>query len=80
MIPSGRVDCIFSSSKLSTEDDAIVFEGEYCSILRSGLRPPPTEMGGIRADNSSSSNEMLDLRLSPVVVTTETLTPPLLFE
>ena len=34
------------------------------------------EMAGIEG---RSVNEMLDLRLSPVVVTTETVTPPLLF-
>jgi hypothetical protein len=34
------------------------------------------EMAGIER---RSVNEMLELRLSPVVVTTETLTPPLLF-
>jgi hypothetical protein len=35
MIPAGRVGwpCILRSSKLSTDDDAIVFEGEYCSSL-----------------------------------------------
>ena len=34
------------------------------------------EMAGIEG---RSVNEMPDLRLSPVVVTTETVTPPLLF-
>jgi len=78
MIPAGRVGwpCILSSSKLSTDDDAIVFEGEYCSILKSGLTSPGREMGGIEG---WSSNEMSDLRLSPLIVTTETVTPALLF-
>lgn len=75
MVPAGRVDwpCIFSSSKLSTEDAAIEFEGEYGSSLTSLAR----EMDGIVG---WSANETLDLRLSPLVVTTETVTPPLLFK
>ena len=74
MIPAGRVDwpCILSSSKLSTDSDAIEFEGEYRSILISLAM----EMDGIVG---WSANETLDLRLSPLDVTTETETPTLLF-
>jgi hypothetical protein len=73
MIPGGRVDwpCILGSSKLSTEDDATVFEGEYCSTLKSGLMSPAMEMDRIE---DRSANETLDTRESPLVVTTVAVT------
>jgi hypothetical protein len=52
------------------------FEGENGSILKSGLLSRTMEMAGIEG---WSMNETPDLRLSPVVVTTETVTPTLLF-
>ena len=64
--------------KLSTEVDAMLSEGENSSILRSVLKSvlksEVREIDGIV--EGRSSNEMLDLRL---FVTTETVTPPLLF-
>ena len=78
MIPGGRgVDwrCLSGSSKLSTDDDATEFEGEYFSILNSGLTSPA--MDGV---DDRSVNETLDLRLlSPPVLTTTTATPSFLF-
>jgi hypothetical protein len=73
MIPAGRVDgpCILSSSKLSTEDDATEFEGEYCPTLKSGLMSLVIEMGPIE---DRSANETLDLRFSPLVVTSVAVT------
>jgi hypothetical protein len=57
------------SSKLSTDDEATVFEGEYCLALKTGLMPPANEIEDWPA-------EILDRRLSPVVLTTElTMTP-----
>jgi hypothetical protein len=78
--PAGRVtadwSCILGSSKLSAENDASVFEGEYRSILRSGLLSMAMEMDGIE---TWSVSETLDLRLFPAIATTETVTPSLLF-
>ena len=78
MIPGGReIDwrCNSGSSKLSTNEDATEFEGEYGSILNSGLTSPATD-----AIDNRSANETLDLRLlSPPVLTTTTATPPLFF-
>jgi hypothetical protein len=73
MIPSGRVGrpCILGSSKLATEDDAKVSEGEYFSTLKSGLMSPATDMEPIE---DRSANETLDLRDSPLVVTTVAVT------
>jgi hypothetical protein len=77
MISSGWVDWRFiSSSKFSTYDDVTEFEGEYCSILKSGFKSLAMEMDG--TVEGRSMDETLDLRLSPVVVTTETMTPFLL--
>ena len=69
MIPAGRVDwpCILSSSNRSTDDDAMVFEGEYCLTLKTGLMSPANEI-------KDRSAETFDLRLSPVL-TTVTTTP-----
>ena len=49
-----------------------MFEGEYCSILKSGLMSLAMEMDGSKI---GQMNETLDLRLSPLVVTTVTVTP-----
>jgi len=74
MFSSGRsVGC--SDPKLSTEDEARESVGEYSSILKSGLRSLAIERDGI---DSWSLNETVESRLSPVV-TTDTVTPPLLF-
>jgi hypothetical protein len=80
-IPAGRAGswyCIAGSIKLSTEADAMLFEGENSSILRSVLTSV-REIDGIV--EGWSSNEMLDLRLSVwwPDVTTEMVMPPLLF-
>ena len=74
MIPAGNSDwpCVLSSSKLSTEDDATVFEGEYASTLQVDSMSLATGMDG----TESWSVEALDLRLSPVVLSTVTVTPP----
>ncbi len=56
-----------------------MFEGEYCSILKSGfLRPPAlgTEMDGIE---DISVSETLEVSFSPLVLTVEAMTLPLLF-
>ena len=73
MISAGRVGrpCILDSSKLATEDDATVFEGEYFSTLKSGLMSPATEIDPIE---DRSANETLDLRDSLLVVTTVAVT------
>jgi hypothetical protein len=73
MIPAGRAGSrfILSSSKLSTEDDVKVFEGEYCPTLKSGLMSLEMEM--VRVEDRSE-NERLDLRFSSLVVTTVTET------
>ena len=77
MIPASRFDlpCIPDSSKFSKEDNVTEFKGECCSILRSGLRSLAIEVDLI---DDFSVSERLDLCFSPLVVTTETLTPPLL--
>lgn len=78
MITTGWCDnglCV-SGSKVSTDDDAMESVGEYCSILRPGLRSLEKEMDGIE---SWSVNESIESRLSPLAVVTETETPPLFF-
>jgi len=82
-IPAGRAGgwpCIAGSIKLSTETDVKLPEVEYPSTLISALRSAEREMVG-NVEGWSSSNEMLDLRLPVRLpdVTTETMTPPLLF-
>jgi hypothetical protein len=62
--------------KASTEDDIRVFGGRYFS-LKSGFRSSLKKTDCIVRD--WLENETLDLRLSLLVVTTETVTPPLLF-
>jgi hypothetical protein len=83
-VPAGRAgswSCIVGSIKLSIDSEAkaMLFEGENSSTLRSFLKSVATEIDG--TVESRSSNEMLDLGLSvrSPVVTTETVTPPLLF-
>jgi hypothetical protein len=75
MTPAGMVGwpCILSSSKLSTEDDVTVFEGEYCSILSSGLMSLAMPLEIDRVEGWSV--ETLELRLLLVVLTTVTVTP-----
>ena len=76
---AGSWSCIAGSIKLSTEADAMLFEGEYSSILRLFLKSVVREIDGIV--EGLSANETLDLRLSAgsPVVATETVMPPLLF-
>jgi len=62
--------------KPSTEDDITVFKGKYFS-LKSGFMSSLKETDCIVRD--WSENERLDLHLFPLVVTTETVAPPLLF-
>jgi hypothetical protein len=63
-----------ASSKLSTEDDATGFKGEYCSASNSGLISLEMETDRIE---DRSVDEMLDLRVSSIaslVVTTVMVT------
>ena len=75
MVTTGGVSlsCILNSSRLSTEDDVIAFEGEYRSTLKSSLLSLATEVDRVEGP---SVNETFDFRLSPSVLTT--VIPPFL--
>ena len=72
MIPAGRAGSSFilSSSKLSTENDATELEGEYSLTLKLGLMSPMI----VDPIEDRSANETLDLRFSPLVVTSVAVT------
>ena len=76
MIATGGVDwsSILDSSKLSTKDGVTVFGGESSSVTKSGLRPLAIIVDWIE---DWSVSERVDLCFSPLVVTTEALTPTL---
>lgn len=59
------------SSKLSADDDAPVFKGEYSSTLKSDSMSLAVDMDG----TGGWSVETVDLRLPPVVLSTVTVTP-----
>lgn len=73
IVPAGWVvrPCILNSLRLSTEDDVTMFEDEYCSTLKSKLVSPAMEVDRIEG---LSVSKVLDLQLSPPILTTAMMT------